>query len=598
MSSQLNCGAPHFRTLAKRLRNANYNYSKVIGEFLDYPVQKASRIQIKTEIDDTGRLQEISVADNIIDGFVGITEVGAANPFNMGHEKVGHDDDNETSEFGVGMKAAALSSGNLLKVITKVNSSCFYEAECDFLKMEKKQDVNDSYNPQIRIVSHDDYNRSHPFENGSTLTITKIRHEIFPLTTLQEITEKTKEIISNMYSYYIKKGLEIAVNGEIVSVPHNFFDENNCIPFTITKKVYILTNRTTGDIIVLASKKLEKLVWQIYDHSTRKYKRFDYNFNHYVEELLSKGYEWMYCPVSSDDKSCIHIDTTYTYFSKLFHGDENNDSKLPFNKCDIIKDGRKYGNVSFDKKNNGSKNYVAHRVEFKSKRIGKKLGMTFNKEINLELQNDLVYALKSAVNDSADKYSNSSKSDIKFDEACRKAISLKILDMNTCCMDMLSQQLIWEKHNEEMKSTYHKQVDVIKPKKKDEVFGESDVSESDIEEEIEIEIELGVKPEDPSNDIKSNEDAEVEYVDCEVQVEDEKKDEEILDDITHAQMADEYDTEEMVVQETQKIEDDESQKEMFESIRGLIINELGALNYSDESMQLLKDISMQVLLAK
>ena len=591
MSSQLNCGAPHFRTLAKRLRNANYNYSKVIGEFLDYPVQKASKIQIKTEIDDTGRLQEISVADNIVDGFVGITEAGAANPFNMGHEKVGHDDDNETSEFGVGMKAAALSSGNLLKVITKVNGSYFYEAECDFLKMEKKEDVNESYNPQIRTVSLDDYQRGHPFETGSTLTITKIRNEIFPLTTLQEITEKTKEIVSNMYSYYIKNGLEIVVNGEIVSIPHNFFDEKNCIPFTITKKLYILTNRLTGDVIVLASKKLEKLVWQIYDHSTRKYKRFDYNFNNYVEDLLSRGYEWMYCPVANGDKSCIHIDTTYTYFSILFHGDDNNDTKLPFNKCDIIKDGRKYGNVSFDKKNNGSKNYVAHRVEFKSKRIGKKLGMTFNKEINLELQNDLVYALKSAINDSADKYSNSSKGDVKFDDACRKAIQLEIIDMNTCSLDILSQQLIWEKHNEEMKARAPKPV--VQPKKKEEVFGESDVSESDIEEEVEIELEVG--DDNTSSDSKSSEDhvtsdAQEEHLD-----QDENKDEEKQDDATYAQLVNDYE-EEVVVEKEEKIED--NQKEMFESIRGLIINELEALVYSDNSMQLLKDISMQVLLAK
>lgn len=592
MSSQLNCGAPHFRTLAKRLRNANYNYSKVIGEFLDYPVQKATKIQIKTEIDDTGRLQEISVADNIVGGFVGITETGSANPFNMGHEKVGHDDDNETSEFGVGMKAAALSSGNLLKVITKVNGTCFYEAECDFLKMEKKEDVNDSYNPQIRTVSHDDYQMIHPFEHGSTLTITKIRNEIFPLTTLQEITDKTKEIVSNMYSYYIKKGLEIVVNGETVLCPHNFFDEKNCIPFTITKKLYILTNRSTGDLIVIASKKLEKLVWQIYDHSARKYKRFDYNFNNYVEDLLSRGYEWMYCPVADGDKSCIHIDTTYTYFSTLFHGDDNNDTKLPFNKCDIIKDGRKYGNVSFDKKNNGSKNYVAHRVEFKSKRIGKKLGMTFNKEINLELQNDLVYALKSAINDSADKYSNSSKGDVKFDEACRKAIQLEILDINTCSLDMLSQQLIWEKHNEEMKARSPKPVPVIIPKKKDEVFGESDVSESDIEEEVEIELE--VKKEEEAKENSSTEEDHVEYVDCEV--EEEKKDEE-QDDATYAQVVDDHE-EENVVQEETKMEDKQNEKEMFESIRTLVMNELAALDYSNESMQLLKEISMQVLLAK
>jgi hypothetical protein len=617
-SHQLQCGAPHFRTLAKRLRNANYNYSKVIGEFLDYPVQKASKIHIRTEIDDTGRLQEISVSDNIYDGFVGITEIGAANPFNMGHEKLGHDDDNETSEFGVGMKAAALSCGNLLKVYTKiredVNRYAYYEAECDFLKMEKKEDVNDSYNPQIRNIASNDYNSIHLFENGSTLTVSKIRNEIFPLTTIQEITEKTKEIVSNMYSYYIKQGVEIYINEELVSLQHNFFDEKNCIPFTITKKLYILTNRSSGDLVVIASKKLEKLIWQIYDSSTRKYNRLDHKFNDYVSDLLSKGYEWMYCPVNNYDKASILINTTYTYFSKLFHSAENNDMKLPFNKCDIIKDGRKYGNVSFDKKNNGAKNYIAHHVEFKSKKIGKKLGMTFNKEINLELQNDLVYALKAAVNDSADKYGNSSKADIKFDEACRKAILLNIIDWKTCSPDMLSSQLLWEKNNDETKSK-EKEVNkavstALKISSASSVF----IEESDTKlQEDELEVEVEVEVEDDKHEVQKQEKNMVQHQNDINKKEDDTLSnisEELQDDVndnsTEGQNMETDDCENSI-----KIEDDTTDNKLeieyivsisddinkieFEKMKELIITELNAITYSSTNMQILRDISVQIL---
>lgn len=594
-SHQLQCGAPHFRTLAKRLRNANYNYSKVLGEFLDFPVQKASKIHIRTEIDDTGRLQEISVSDNIDSGFVGITEIGAANPFNMGHEKLGHDDDNETSEFGVGMKAAALSCGNLLKVVTRVtenNKAVYYEAECDFLKMEKKEDVNDSYNPQIRSISQHDYNSIHLFDNGSTVTNSKIRNEIFPLTTIQEITEKTKDIISNMYSYYIKNGVEIKVNGEVVGLQHDFFDEENCIPFTIKKRIYILTNRSTGDLVVIASKKLEKVVWQIYDMATRKFKKLDHSFNEYVADLQSRGYEWMYCPVDDSDAACIRNDTTYVYFSELFHGNENNDAKLPFNKCDIIKDGRKYGNVSFDKKNNGSKNYIAHRVEFKSKKIGKKLGMTFNKEINLELQNDLVYALKAAINDSADKYGNSSKSDTKFDEACRKALSLKIIDWDTCKIDMLSSQLIWEKNNQQKKK---QPLPKIPEKFEFELEIDEDDSSQDVETEIGVQVEDEKK--DTLGDLQEEKEDDCDDISTLCQNSEMNNDENITKE--EGQIAGEGQVEVEVeiqneITDNKTVENDYSEDE-FKKMKEHILVELDHLTYSSTNTQLLRDIYVQLL---
>ena len=36
--------------------------------------------------------------------------------------RVGHSDDAETSEFGTGMKMAAVSCGNIFKVVTRVDN--------------------------------------------------------------------------------------------------------------------------------------------------------------------------------------------------------------------------------------------------------------------------------------------------------------------------------------------------------------------------------------------------------------------------------------------------------------------------------------------
>ena len=142
----LNTGAPHFKSIAKQHRHANYTLEKVINEGVDNIIKKASEIHINTQVDSDKRLQELRISDNYSYGFESINEVGIQNPFNMGHIKSGHDDDDETSEFGVGLKAGALSAANQLSVISRVGDN-FHEVICDFIKMERED--NSSINGNI-----------------------------------------------------------------------------------------------------------------------------------------------------------------------------------------------------------------------------------------------------------------------------------------------------------------------------------------------------------------------------------------------------------------------------------------------------------------
>ena len=118
--SILNTGAPHFKSVMKQHRHANYTLAKVLNEFIDNIIKKTDEIRIFTQVDDTEKLQEIRVSDNYIHGFDNLDCDGVNNPFNMGHIKIAHDDDSETSEFGVGMKAGALSAANQLNVYTRI----------------------------------------------------------------------------------------------------------------------------------------------------------------------------------------------------------------------------------------------------------------------------------------------------------------------------------------------------------------------------------------------------------------------------------------------------------------------------------------------
>ena len=167
-------------------------------------------------MDDSGKLLEISISDNYIRGFDSIDSDGNKNPFNMGHIKCAHEDDSETSEFGVGMKAGSLSAANKLNVYTRGlepdGSPIYVEVICDFVKMSNEPDVNESYNPRKRHISEDYYREYHPFEIGSTLVLTNIRDCIYSMCKPELLTANIVKGISDTYSRFIERGTSIEVN--------------------------------------------------------------------------------------------------------------------------------------------------------------------------------------------------------------------------------------------------------------------------------------------------------------------------------------------------------------------------------------------------
>lgn len=70
---------------------------------------------------EKGHLSKLSISDDYFKGFERMFKEGTENPFNMTHMRSGQDDDEETSQFGIGMKAGAISTGGRLDVFTKVD---------------------------------------------------------------------------------------------------------------------------------------------------------------------------------------------------------------------------------------------------------------------------------------------------------------------------------------------------------------------------------------------------------------------------------------------------------------------------------------------
>ncbi len=435
----LNTGAPHFRSIAKQHRHANYTLEKVINEAVDNIIKKATEIHLTTDVDSDGRLQELKISDNYINGFESINQEGVGNPFNMGHIKMGHDVDDETSEFGVGLKAGALSAANELLVVSNVGGA-YYQVICDFLKMEKEEDVNASYNPKIKTITEADYKQLHPFPNGSSIIMSKIRDTICDRTTQRELTDRLKKGISETYSRFLTQNMRIFVNGELVAKEVDFFSDPKCVLFTVKKRLYVLEKGS--DKIFIMNKTIENPVWQIYVKSIdkSKWEALKQSGQEFMTEKMKEGYKYAYSTGSVfSDGSCMEIDSIFTFYSDLFHT-KNKDTEseiMPSDMVQIYKDNRKYGKKSFKKHNNGCHNYTLHRVDFSSKKIGKELGITFNKDITMEGTNDLIMAIKAAVDDSRSTF-NADTSTGTNEKLCEKAVKRQVLDWTKCNIEKLS----------------------------------------------------------------------------------------------------------------------------------------------------------------
>jgi len=439
--SILNTGAPHFKSVMKQHRHANYTLPKVINEFIDNIIKKTDEIRIYTQVDDMQKLQELRVSDNFIEGFDNLDCEGVNNPFNMGHIKTAHDNDSETSEFGVGMKAGALSAANQLNVYTRIKqvdgTYKYVEVICDFIRMSCETDVNASYNPRIRIISFEEYKEQHPFIQGSTLKLSKIRDCIYSKTTQDKITSDIIVGISDTYTRFISGGSTIMVNDIRVSSMYDFFEDPKCEPFTISKDLFILEK--SGLTICLIKKTKDMSVWQEFNRETGKWNRLkEHNDGYiYIQELLKNGYKMAYTPFNNEGV-CMQINTTFVFYSDKYHtANPKLEPELPEDTVFIYKDDRNYGKQSLLKHNNGVHNYTLHEIDFVSKRLGKDIGITFNKEILMNGNNDLIVVIKAALVDSRDEFT-ADTSVKKNQELCEKAIKKGLINLLTCPENKLS----------------------------------------------------------------------------------------------------------------------------------------------------------------
>ena len=187
---------PHFKNRIRQIRASSYDIFQALSDIIDNAVYISDNIVINLLFDKDNNLKSITISDDSNDGFVNILKSGESNPFNMAHFKDAHEnDDNQTSEFGTGMKQAAISCCNDFSVVTRVKHEDgeikYYEINFDFDSMCLKVNPHESYEyDKFSEINNDSYTQQHKFfEKGSIII-------------LKDLTDVAKFNKNDMYTQY------------------------------------------------------------------------------------------------------------------------------------------------------------------------------------------------------------------------------------------------------------------------------------------------------------------------------------------------------------------------------------------------------------
>jgi hypothetical protein len=248
MENKPKINVPHFKGLIKQKRASGYTFKKCIYDIIDNIIGKSCVMYVKCNFNDDGKLLSIGFSDKYEKGFENLNESNEKNPFNLAHIREGHDNDDETSEFGIGFKAASINLGEKLIVYTYLKEKDKqYLIELDFNKMMDVKDPVKSYElTSMNEISKEIYIEKHGYNEGSTLIIENIRDSIIKNCDMNSLKDELSET-------YSRTGLKIYVNDEIIPNNIDYFKKPECKPFN--KLSYIYYNFTNDEHLIKIDKK-------------------------------------------------------------------------------------------------------------------------------------------------------------------------------------------------------------------------------------------------------------------------------------------------------------------------------------------------------
>ena len=396
-------GVPHFKGVFKSSRTNN-SLKRATLDIIDNIIFLCNKIKITISVNSSNekeQLLSIKFSDNYEKGFEKINSNGEDNPFNMSHVRGGHDDDSETSEFGIGFKLASMFLGDQLDVYTKVDNE-YYKVCFRYDKMNIEPDPQKSYEPeQYKKISKETFYENHPvdFENGSTIEVSRMNDSFFISqdTLIKEIIEYIQYGYSNIMR---SKNVDISIvndNGEEIKIYPNidFFELKSCKKF-LTTTIIEFTEKcafTTYECFDFKGNRKVLFKHTLIDKLNSRLCRSEER-----EEFIKKGEHHTLKFTTTFLKFCNQIIYSTDPLCEYKVTKEEFDGRfIPHGKIEVYRTGRKYDQITYKKKRtNGSQNYTIHKIEYDSKKLNKFLGMRSNKSINQEISNLLTAILAQA----------------------------------------------------------------------------------------------------------------------------------------------------------------------------------------------------------
>jgi hypothetical protein len=391
-------GIPHFKGIVKMARASGYTFDKAINDIIDNVIFKTNKLIMNLQFDsETNNLYSIEFTDDYEHGFEHIYEEGDKNPFNMYHVKTGHSNDDETSEFGMGLKWASIFLGNELIVYTRTNKNKnqFIEIVYNFVEMMNKQDPKNSFKPQRwNYIDESEYLRNHRnLTHGSTIIIKGIHQNTYTkshtvdCSTPDFIIGNIKKNISNTFGKIIKKRvMDIQIWNGGLNTGINFFKNIDIFDHPQTS---IFKTHTTINIKNFGSVDDGFLAYS----KTREYNG-KISYNRLNSSTIIKGssiktdvYENNFDQIND---TILEFTSTNIYF--MYPTKEEREHHCMFGDVHVFRMNRKYDQTNFNgRKRNGSQNYTYHQLDYTSKHVNKKTRfMNYNKTVNRDLNNTFI----------------------------------------------------------------------------------------------------------------------------------------------------------------------------------------------------------------
>jgi hypothetical protein len=224
-------GCLHFKSTVKQIRAENNTFVSSINDIIDNIHGLASKLKIQSICDiqllydNQQNMDKVLISDNIPHGFKDIFNQGTDNPLNMGHIRLGHDDDEETSEFGTGFKKDIIYIAQYTEIYTRSvqenGNISFLKISFDISEMCGRINPEESYEPSnFEMITEEQFKQIHKFEEGSTVILSFLRQTdvTFDVETGKRITNVQFE---KQFRSQISKANSGLIHSKIISIKVN-----------------------------------------------------------------------------------------------------------------------------------------------------------------------------------------------------------------------------------------------------------------------------------------------------------------------------------------------------------------------------------------